>query len=298
MDRVLLIIDDIQYAGHLETTLRKVGFDPETITNEYNLPDKLLSFNPDYIIAKGASTRVSSLNIGKKLKENSKYPGKVVLIFSEETRPSPEDLIKLRMDLLLFEPISALRLVAHLLTLTTMDKEGIMDKLVRFAHTDTQFRSNEQQILKTMGATIDSEIQIVSGQSKDENESILIDEKAVMSFVQPDYKEPEVESEASATSESDSNVSNADSEEEYAVTDTYKLKIQSEIQAASEELPLRIDTYNRAIKDVDQDLQKGLNKRETKVSNKKFFAESETSVEDRKKHDEDRKNFVIALMKK
>ena len=58
MDRVLLVIEDIQYATHLEMTLRKVGFDIETISNEYNLPDKLLTFNPDYVIVKGIGQRV------------------------------------------------------------------------------------------------------------------------------------------------------------------------------------------------------------------------------------------------
>ena len=70
MDRVLLVFDDLQYSLHLEMTLRKVGFDTETITNEYNLSEKLLTFNPDYIIAKGNSQRVSSMQIGKKLKDS------------------------------------------------------------------------------------------------------------------------------------------------------------------------------------------------------------------------------------
>ncbi|MBC7457749.1 MAG: hypothetical protein H7235_05690 [Bdellovibrionaceae bacterium] len=286
MDRVLLLIDDIQYAGHLETTLRKVGFDPETITNEYNLQDQLISFNPDYIIAKGNTARVSSLSIGKKLKENSKYPGKVILIFSEDSKPGLEDLIKLRMDLLLFEPISALRLVAHLLTLTNLDRETIMDKLVRFAHTDPQFRNNEQQILKSMGATIDSEIQIISGSRSEKESSATIDEKDVLTFVQPELKDV-IEKEPAPAPET---------AEDFVISDTYKNQLQSELAAARQELPLRIDSYNRAIRSVDQDLQKGLSKRQTKASNKTLF--SEKSVDEMQKQDEERKKFVKALMKK
>ncbi|MBC7421321.1 MAG: hypothetical protein H7328_11385 [Bdellovibrio sp.] len=289
MDRVLLLIDDIQYAGHVETTLRKVGFDPETVTTEYNLPEKLLTFNPDYVIAKGSSARVSSLSIGKKLKENAKYLGKVILIFSDESRPDPEDLIKVRMDLMLFEPISALRLVAHLLTLTTMNKEAIMDKLLRFAHTDPQFRTNEQQILKSIGATIDSEIQIITGDVGEKEESVTLDEKALMSFGQPE-KPAEIKpaTKTSATPVDD----NAD----FTLSDEYKNQLQSELKAADQELPLRIDSYNRAIKDVDQDLKKGLSKRQTKNSNKELF--SNISEDELKKLDAERRNFAKALMKK
>lgn len=279
MDRVLLIIDDIQYAGHVESTLRKVGFDPETITSEYTIPEKLLTFNPDYLIAKGSSGRVSSLSIGKKLKENIKFNAKVILIFSEDSKPSPEDLIKLRMDLLLFEPLSALRLVAHLLTLTQMNKEAILDKLLRFAHTDPQFRTNEQQILKLTGATIDSEIQVIAGEKAEVVSEAAIDENAIMSFGQPNVQPVEPVN-----------------PETFEVDPGYKKQLQNELEAAEDELPLRIDTYNRAIKDVDQDLKKGLNKRQTKAAVKQMYAN--TSKDELAVLDKERRAFAKALMKK
>jgi DNA-binding response OmpR family regulator len=298
MDRVLLLIDDIQYAGHLETTLRKVGFDPETITNEYNLPDKLLAFNPDYIIAKGNSARVSSLSIGKKLKENQKFLGKVILIFTEATKPSPEELILLRMDLLLFEPMSALRLVADLLTLTQMDRETIMDKLLRFAHTDNQFRTNEQQILKSMGATIDSEIQIITGSHKVDRAENPMDENTFLNF--GSFEEvPAVSEKKKPSTSAKANLEDEEEDDEPiapVITNAYKDKLKNELEAAGRALPIRIEAYNQVIKEVDQDLRKGLKKRQTKVINKKIFEGS--SAEDLKTQDEERKNFVKALLKK
>ncbi|MBC7743323.1 MAG: hypothetical protein H7061_14085 [Bdellovibrionaceae bacterium] len=300
MDRVLLLIDDIQYAGHLETTLRKVGFDPETITNEYNLADKILAFNPDYVIVKGNSPRVSSLSIGRKLKENSKFLGKVILIFSEETRPSSEDLIQMRMDLLLFEPISALRLVAHLLTLTQMDREDIMDKLLRFAHTDPIFRNNEQQILKSMGATIDSEIQVITSSKVREETEEIIDENMLFSFSNPEEAAAQKAKLAADTLAKAKNAQGGGfsepNDEAFVLTEAYKSKLKEELEASGRALPIRIEAYNHVIKDVDQDLQKGLKKRQTKVSNKNIF--ENTSSDDMKKQDEERKIFVKALLKK
>lgn len=280
MDRVLLINDDIQYAGHLEMALRKVGFDIETISNEFNLSEKLLTFNPDYIIAKGASNRVSTLSVGKKLKESSKFQGQLVLVFSESQRPPPEELIKLRMDLLLFEPISTLRLVCQLISLTKLDKDAAIDKLFRYAHTDQQFRNSEQQYLANSGLTIDSEIQFITNQSNSDEEKIVIDERDVRSFVNPG--EPDKVDKVPP--------------EDLVISDTYKNKLQDELKAAGEELPLRIETYNRSINAIDQDLKKGLNKRQTRSSNKDLF--SKTPLKEVQEQDEERKKFVKALLKK
>ncbi len=291
MDRVLLVFDDLQYSLHLEMTLRKVGFDTETITNEYNLSEKLLTFNPDYIIVKGNSQRVSSMQIGKKLKDTVRYLGRVILIFPDDQKPGPEDLIKLRMDILLFEPISALRLVAHILSLTSVDHAAIMDKLLRIAHTDSQFRQYEQQILKTSGASIDAEIQFISGRLKEQKDgSETIDEISIQSFLDPNFKVP-----AKASTTEPSKLAFAD--QSLSQTDPEYIKnLKSELENLNSELPLRVASYNKAIKTVDQDLKKGLTKRYTKSRAKEFS--SLTSVDEKKQRDSERIQFANALWKK
>lgn len=291
MDRVLLVFDDLQYSLHLEMTLRKVGFDTETITNEYNLSEKLLTFNPDYIIAKGNSQRVSSMQIGKKLKDTVRYLGRVILIFPDDQRPGPEDLIKLRMDILLFEPISALRLVAHILSLTSVDHAVIMDKLLRIAHTDSQFRQYEQQILKTSGASIDAEIQFISGKLKEQKEGAeTIDETSVQSFLDPNFKVPGKASitETQKNEFTEEGISQMDPE--------YVNNLKSELESLNLELPLRVASYNKAIKSVDQDLKKGLIKRYTKTRAKEFL--TLTDNEEKKQRDGERIEFAKALWKK
>jgi hypothetical protein len=316
MDRVLLVIDDIQYAGHLEMTLRKVGFDIETITNEYKLQERLLTYNPDYVVVKGLSSRVSSMNVGKKLRESTKFLGKVILIFPEDQKTTPDEFIKLRMDLLLFEPITALRLVTHLLSLTDLDKEAITDKLLRFAHTDTQFRDYETQILKNSGGTIESEIKIISGESKKSEEIIELDEldeDDLLTFVQKgDAKAP---TKALETKSSSSGFSEADLAKalkksspgpiglgeklegiEFEITEGLKAKLKDELNALDHELPLRIESYNRAIKTFDQDLKKGHNKRKTRSTNKDLFKDIPQVENDQQ--DAERRKFAKALVKK
>ena len=291
MDRVLLVFDDLQYSLHLEMTLRKVGFDTETITNEYNLSEKLLTFNPDYIIVKGKSQRVSCMQIGKKLKDTVRYQGRVILIFPADNKPGPDDLIKLRMDILLFEPISALRLVAHILSLTSVDHGVIMDKLLRIAHTDSQFRQYEQQILKTSGASIDAEIQFISGKLKEQKDSSeTIDESSVQSFLDPHFKaaSPEKLKEPNKSIIAEAEISQMNPE--------YIKNLNSELENLNSELPLRVATYNKAIKTIDQDLKKGLTKRYTKSRAKE--SASLTSIEEKKQRDSERMQFTNALWKK
>ncbi len=285
MDRVLLVFDDLQYSLHLEMTLRKVGFDTETITNDYNLSEKLLTFNPDYIIVKGNSQRVSCLQIGKKLKDTVRYQGLVILIFPADLKPQPDELIKLRMDLLLFEPISALRLVGHILSLSNADQDAIMDKLLRIAHTDSQFRQFEQQILKTSGASIDAEIQFITGKIKEQKDgSETIDETAIQTFMDPNFKIPDFKTQL------------VPEDQESRMDPNYLQDLKAELANLDSELPLRIATYNKAIKVVDQDLKKGLIKRYTKKRAQENSAI--TGPEEKKDRDSERKDFAVALWKK
>ncbi|MFZ3230306.1 MAG: hypothetical protein WA160_08885 [Pseudobdellovibrio sp.] len=291
MDRVLLLFEDVGYASHIEKTLRKVGFDTETIANEYNLNEKILGFNPDFIIVKGGPTsRVSSLQVGKKLKESIKFNGKIILIFPEDAKPANDDLIKLRMDLLMIEPVSALRLAAHLLSLSGGNHDSIMDKLLRIAHTDPQFRQNEQQILKHKGESVETEIQLISDKLKIENPAIVvIDENSIQSFINPPVKKEKasVDSEARSSAQF---VPGGD------VDPDFKLKIQDQLKASDKELPLRIETYNQVISTIDQDLKKGLSKRQTK---KRAQEISEmTSPEEKMERDLEKRSFVNALLKK
>lgn len=301
MDRVLLAIDDIQYSRHVEMTLRKVGFDVESINSEYNLNDSLLTFNPDYIVCRGQGARLTTLGLGKRLKD-TKFNGKVVLIFPENFQPSSEDLIKLRMDLMLFEPISTLRLAVQLFSFSKTDVEIIRDKLLKFAITDNQFRNYEQQLLRSAGTTIDSEIQIISEMPLDanqDNNSIIIKQDSENST---EFAIEKTEVEAT-----DMQVATAaQSYGDVKISEEARQRLKDEILGVQAELPLRIDTYNRIINKVDQDLSVGLKKRQTKrVSNKlhkdlleEKKADNKSLQDEESELDQERISFTNALFKK
>jgi len=166
MDRVLLVYEDSTESSHIEITLRKVGFDVETIPGELSLSEKLLSFNPDVIVAHGKGIKLQTLSIGKKLKESFRYMGKVVLIFPAGAVPQQQELRKARLDVLVEAPVGTLNLAETLLKLTGRYQENILDKLVRIAQTDIGFRSQENKLLAGTGKNLDQEISYVGVETK------------------------------------------------------------------------------------------------------------------------------------
>ncbi len=335
MDRVLLIIDDIQYNRQVEVSLRKVGFEVESVNNEFNVNEPLLAFNPDYVIVRGNSSRLSVLNVGKKLKESSiAHNTKIILVFPEKFEFAAEDLFRMRADLVLNDPISTIRLVLYLISLTGQDSEVMKEKLLKFAVTDAQFRASEQQILRHAGITIDSEIEILSNtevaalistskqlhhltESKTKSGITIMPDSAVqhggVTIIKADTADagkvvnqvppPEFIVHGSLKIfKNEKTLPTSESAEDYVTTEEVRLRLDEEIKQSEDELPLRIDSYNRAIRAVDQDLKVGLKKRQTKkVFNQLRKDLIETQKTDKNIEDDldrERINFTNALFKK
>lgn len=316
MDRVLLIIDDIQYSRHVEITLRKVGFDVETLGNEFNLAETILTFNPDYVICRGNTNRLSVHSVGRKLKDAAtKFFGKVFLIFPEGYKITPDDVTKLRMDMMLFDPLSTLKLAMHLFAFSQQDFETVRDKLLKFAITDNTFRNYEQGILKSIGKTLDAEIQIISSMEglsishesdtvevKDTSEKTQ-DEDLLFAADQLQTVEPQREIKVPTEQKSDYSPASVPAfPEPELLTEEAIMRINMEIQAVAEELPLRIDHYTILLKEVDQNLASGLKKRQARAETAKLHLElinDNKTDEKREKTQHDLKvQFAQALFRK
>lgn len=309
-----MIIDDIQYSRHVEMTLRKVGFDVEVLSSEFNLAESILTFNPDYIICRGNTNRLSTHSVGRKLKEASiKFFGKVFLIFPVGYKITPEDVMKLRMDLVLFDPLSTLKLAMHLFSFSQQDFEFARDKLLKFAITDNLFRNYEQQILKSIGNTIDSEIQIISnmeaqlqssdGEENSSAEASELGKPQATIFSEEQIIPAEPQSEIVVEQNSDYiPASEPAFPEPSPLSDEIIMKINMEIHEVEQELPLRIDTYNHAMKNIEQNIAVGLKKRQTKHEINKLHVglanEQKTDEKKEKKHHDEKVRYAQALFKK
>ncbi len=160
LKKILLVFADYNELEATQVFLKKVGFDVVGINNEAKLADQLLAFNPDIVVSSGATAQVSSLRVGTKLKENTRFHGKAVIIFPADYRPTPTDLIKVRMDATLELPVDPIRLLQILAKLSNQDPFALAEKFRKMSNSrglppsggtikDPQRVSQYEKFLKT-----------------------------------------------------------------------------------------------------------------------------------------------------
>ncbi len=160
MSKVLLVYDDFAELTAIDYSLKKVGFDVIALTNEFTIKDQVIAFNPDILICSGSSSRVSTLSVGKKVKEMTRWLGKSVLIFPENYEIPPDELIKIRMDMMLEAPVPLTRLIQIIAKLSGQDDQIVIDKLVKtFAN-----ENSDQQSYLNQDENIRNAIQHIQGQ--------------------------------------------------------------------------------------------------------------------------------------
>jgi hypothetical protein len=131
MLKILLVYDDFQELTSVELMLRKIGFDVVGITSEFSLAEQLLSFNPQIVVAQGRTAKVSTSNVGRRLREAARWDGHSVLVFYSNAKPQPTELLKIRMDVGLEYPVEPTKLVQVLAQLGNLDVHQLLDKLIK-----------------------------------------------------------------------------------------------------------------------------------------------------------------------
>nr|BFD60041.1 hypothetical protein CKG001_21480 [Bdellovibrio sp. CKG001] len=141
MNKILLVYEDYADLMSVEGTLKKVGFDVIGLTSEYSVAEQMLAFNPDLVVGAGKGAKVSSLGVGKRLKEMARWQGKSLLIFPANFKPNPQDLIKIRVDMVLESPVPPLRLVQVIGRMLGHDEALLLDRLNKAMHVESPQKS-------------------------------------------------------------------------------------------------------------------------------------------------------------
>lgn len=137
MNKILLVYEDYADLMSVEATLKKVGFDVIGLSSEYAVAEQMLAFNPDLVVGSGRGGKVSSLGVGKRLKEMSRWQGKSVLIFPANFKPSPQDLIRIRVDMVLEAPVPPIRLVQVIGKILGHDETVLLERLNKSMHVES-----------------------------------------------------------------------------------------------------------------------------------------------------------------
>lgn len=184
MSKVLLVYDDFAELTAIDYSLKKVGFDVIALTNEFTIKDQVIAFNPDILICSGNSSRVSTLSVGKKVKEMTRWQGKSLLIFPENYEIPADDLIKIRMDMMLEAPVPLTRLIQIIAKLSGQDDQLVIDKLVKtFANENA-----DQQNYLNQDESIRNAIQHIQGQIDKLSDTKVKDRARSIGSVAPDKK--------------------------------------------------------------------------------------------------------------
>lgn len=138
MNKVLLVYDDYTELMSAQFTLKKVGFDVMAVSSEFSIKEQIVSFNPDIVVGYGKGNKVSTVGVGKRLKEMPRWQGKSILIFAPGVKPLPEELIKIRMDTALEAPVEMVRLIQVLAKFSNQDDQILMEKLIKSTALESQ----------------------------------------------------------------------------------------------------------------------------------------------------------------
>lgn len=137
MNKILLVYEDYAELMSVEATLKKVGFDVVGLSSEYSVTEQVLAFNPDLIVGSGKGGKVSSLGVGKRVKEMVRWQGKVILVFPANFKPTPQELIRIRVDMVLEAPVAPLRLMQVIGRILGHDEATLLERLNKSMHMES-----------------------------------------------------------------------------------------------------------------------------------------------------------------
>lgn len=137
MNKILLVYEDYSDLMEVEGALKKVGFDVIGLSSEYSVAEQMLAFNPDLVVGSGRGGKVSSLGVGKRLKEMNRWQGKSILIFPANFKPNPQDLLRIRVDMILEAPVPPLRLIQVIGKILGHDENILLERLNKAMHVES-----------------------------------------------------------------------------------------------------------------------------------------------------------------
>ncbi len=307
MSKILLVYDDFAELTALDSSLKKVGFDVVGLTNEFTIKDQIVSFNPEILICFGNSSRVSSLSVGKKLKEMTRWQGKTILIFPAEYDIPPDEIVKIRMDMMLESPVPLTRIIQIIAKLSGYDEQSIIDKLIN------SFVSEKSELVNV--ANIQKVKEKVNPVAKPSDPSAVTELPKAKEERQPEskrleteeapkkrYSDPfqelmqELSGEPSEEKAFDVNEKAAEKSNNLELTDEEREKIKEQVEAHKLKLGDRIKQYSQITVTTSLYPQSMIKK----VRVKKLFNEikKDWDKEDLSRQDDYRIEFVKALFKK
>jgi len=319
--KILLVYEEYSEMMSAQSLLQKVGFDVLGISTEYTLSENVLSFNPDIVVAAGRAGKVSTVGAGRRLREMTRWQGKVVLILPSGYKPNPQDFAKIRADMLLEAPIPAIRLMQVIGKMLGIEENILQERLSK--HGNDGAKSPDDMMLPPTAASEEQEKFEVKGHFETDEEDNFIKDKARFDLdissetvtEKPAQKEPEdlealwdelttpesagdlsITPEAIATDEAENKKVSFDLTEEEISARELEF-IQKELVKAQKTAAERVSKYGKFTAQInDFDTRQSLNKIDSRKAQQDIAKHwNHKEIEDQ---DELRRGFTKALFRK
>jgi hypothetical protein len=174
--KILLVYEEYSDMSGAQSLLQKVGFDVLAISTEYTLSENVLSFNPDIVVASGRGGKVSTVSAGRRLREMTRWQGKVILILPSGYKPNPQDFAKIRADMLLESPIPPLRLMQVVGKMLGIEEHILQERLSKHGN-DAAKDTDDMMLPPTTGSDAQERFD-VKGKFETDDEDNFVKEKA------------------------------------------------------------------------------------------------------------------------
>lgn len=128
--RVLLVIDDYGEMVYLQTLLKKLGFDVDSVQSQRAFNSKNLGFNPQVIIATADGRRVNGIEIAENTRRRQGFPKIVLLSSASQARELNIQQLP-NIDGQLESPVNVQKLLQVIANVGGLDSSTLMEKYMK-----------------------------------------------------------------------------------------------------------------------------------------------------------------------
>jgi CheY-like chemotaxis protein len=126
MRRVLLVLEDYNELLFLETLLKKLGFDVESIRNEVSLSEKIMGFAPDLIVATGDGHKINGTRVAQKIKKRVGQTRLLLIFPRQKLQQGATETFA--ADGVIESPLNPRSIITSICQLTGVSPDSIMIK--------------------------------------------------------------------------------------------------------------------------------------------------------------------------
>jgi len=173
MPRILLILDDYNEMLYLQTLLKKLGFDVDSLTTTRNISDAIISFNPKFLIMTALGKKVNGIELTKEVTKRSGIP-RLILLKPTTQNFSNGELSASIIDKVMETPVNILKLLK---CLSEFDSNVKYDQLTHKLANIISVDKTDEEFIKKIKGDLDGDVlaQTITDKtaSKSKNELIF-----------------------------------------------------------------------------------------------------------------------------